>query len=59
MALISNRKEAISYAMFHDLKGFKPRLKKNNNPGYFPGGPVVMTPCFQGRGREFNPWLRS
>lgn len=28
MALISNRKEAISYAMFHDLKGFKPRLKK-------------------------------
>ena len=23
----------------------------------FPGGPVVKTLCFQGRGHEFNPWL--
>ena len=24
--------------------------------GDFPGGPVVKTPPFQCRGREFNPW---
>ena len=23
----------------------------------FPGGPVVKTPCFQRRGRRFDPWL--
>ena len=22
----------------------------------FPGGPVAMTPCFQCRGLEFDPW---
>ena len=22
----------------------------------FPGGPVVMTPCFHCRGRRFSPW---
>lgn len=25
--------------------------------GGFPGDPVVKTPCFQGRGRRFDPWL--
>ena len=23
----------------------------------FPGGPVVKTPCFQRRVREFHPWV--
>ena len=26
-------------------------------PWDFPGGPVVKTPCFPCRGREFDPWL--
>ena len=35
---------------------FKYHLKKLRD---FPGGPVVMTPCFQSRGHEFDPWLGS
>ena len=26
---------------------------------FFPGGPVVKTPCFQCRGHEFDPWLEN
>ena len=31
-------------------------IKKGEHQG-FSGGPVVKTPCFQGRGQESDPWL--
>ena len=42
------------------LKGSLPRTANNykrTNTGDFPGGLVVRTPCFQYRGRRFDPWL--
>ena len=32
------------------------KLLKVTCQGDFPGGPVVKTPCFQFRGRGFDPW---
>ena len=32
------------------------KQQKKNLLKEFPGGPVVKTPCFQCRGRGFDPW---
>ena len=29
---------------------------KKSSPGKFPGGPVIRTPWFRGRGHGFSPW---
>ena len=34
----------------------KKKINKKTRERAFPGGPVVGTPCLQGRGHGFNPW---
>ena len=34
-------------------------IRKANNLGNFPGGPVAKTPCFQCRGSGFDPWSEN
>ena len=35
---------------------FKNCSSKKKGGGDFPGGPVIKTLCFHGRGHEFDPW---
>ena len=40
-----------------EASGRNLRGQKREDPGNFPGGPVVKIPGFQCKERRFDPWL--